>query len=45
MESLLAVIGKLERLLLDLPRVKELDLNPVIWDGKRFVIADCRVRV
>jgi acetyltransferase len=45
MEALLAVIGKLERLLLDLPCVKELDLNPVIWDGKRFVIADCRVRV
>jgi acetyltransferase len=44
-EELLGVIGKLERLLLDLPLVRELDLNPVIWDGKRFVIADCRIRV
>jgi acetyltransferase len=44
-EELLGVIGRLERLLLDLPRVKELDLNPVIWDGKRFVVADCRIRV
>jgi acyl-CoA synthetase (NDP forming) len=44
-EALLSIIGKLERFLLDLPRVKEMDLNPVIWDGKRFVITDCRVRV
>jgi acetyltransferase len=43
-EALLGIIGKLERLLLDLPRIRELDLNPVIWDGKRFVIADCRIR-
>jgi acetyltransferase len=44
-EALIDVISKLERLLLDLPRVKELDLNPVIWDGKRFIIADYRIRV
>jgi acetyltransferase len=44
-EALLGLIAKLERLLLDLPRVKELDLNPVIWDGKRFAVADYRVRV
>jgi acetyltransferase len=44
-EALLGIVGKLERLLLDMPPIKELDLNPVIWDGKRFVIADCRIRV
>ncbi|MDR2528110.1 MAG: acetate--CoA ligase family protein [Synergistaceae bacterium] len=43
--ELMNIMGKLERMLLDLPRIKELDLNPVIWDGKRFVIADCRIRV
>ena len=43
--ELIGIMGRLERLLLDLPRIKELDLNPVIWDGKRFVIADCRIRV
>jgi len=44
-EALLGITGRLERLLLDLPDIKELDLNPLIWDGKRFVIADYRIRV
>jgi acetyltransferase len=45
LDALIGLMGKLERLLLDLPAIKELDLNPVIWDGIRFVIADFRVRV
>jgi acetyltransferase len=43
--ELIEIMGRLEQLLLDLPQIKELDLNPVIWDEKRFVIADCRIRV
>jgi acetyltransferase len=44
-EELIGIMEKLERLLLTLPHVKELDLNPVIWDEKRFVVADFRIRV
>ncbi|MDR3353916.1 MAG: acetate--CoA ligase family protein [Synergistaceae bacterium] len=39
------LMRRLQRLLLDNPNIKELDLNPVIWDGERFVIADFRIRV
>ncbi|MDR1886191.1 MAG: acetate--CoA ligase family protein, partial [Synergistaceae bacterium] len=44
-ESLKDLMHKLQRLLLDAANIKELDLNPVIWDGERFIAADFRIRV
>jgi acetyltransferase len=43
-DTLTDMMCRLQRLLLDVPAVKELDLNPVIWDGERFIIADFRIR-
>lgn len=45
LEGLIDLMGKIQLLLLKCPRIKELDLNPVIWDGTGFTIADCRIRV
>jgi acetyltransferase len=44
-EALKDLMRRLQRLLLDIPNIKELDLNPVIWDGERFAAADFRIRV
>jgi hypothetical protein len=44
-ETLKGFMWRLQRLLLDVPNIKELDLNPLIWDGERFTIADFRIRV
>lgn len=45
LEALIDLIGKVQELLLNGPRIKELDLNPIIWDGTCFTIADCRICV
>ena len=42
LEQLSALMEKLQRLLLDLPEIEEMDLNPLIWDGVRFTAADYR---
>lgn len=44
-EGLIDLTGKVQQLLLRCPRIGELDLNPVIWDGTCFTVADCRIRV
>jgi acetyltransferase len=44
LEQLSALMEKLQRLLLDLPEIEEMDLNPLIWDGVRFTAADYRIR-
>lgn len=44
-EKLLDIIGNLQQMLMDLPHIKEMDINPLMWDGTRFVIADSRIRV
>jgi coA-binding domain protein len=44
-EGLIDLMGKVQQLLLRCPRIGELDLNPVIWDGTCFTVADCRIRV
>ena len=44
MEGLLDLLQKLQRLLLDFPEIEEMDLNPLIWDGNRFIAADYRIK-
>lgn len=44
-ERLIDLMGRVQQLLLRCPRIRELDLNPVIWDGTCFTVADCRIRV
>ena len=44
LEQLSALMEKLQRLLLDLPEIEEMDLNPLIWDGVRFTAADYRIK-
>jgi len=44
MEGLLDLMQKLQRLLLDFPEIEEMDLNPLIWDGNRFIAADYRIK-
>jgi acyl-CoA synthetase (NDP forming)/folate-dependent phosphoribosylglycinamide formyltransferase PurN len=43
--GLLELLAALQRLVLDVPEIAELDVNPLIWDGERFVVADARIRI
>ena len=43
--KLLELLAALQRLVLDVPEIAELDVNPLIWDGDRFVVADARIRI
>ena len=43
--KLLGLLSALQRLVLDVPEIAELDVNPLIWDGDRFVVADARIRI
>ncbi len=45
LEGLLDLMRKLQRLLLDFPEIEEMDLNPLIWDGNRFIAADYRIKI
>lgn len=44
LEQLLDLMQKMQRLLLDFPEIEEMDLNPLIWDGNRFIAADYRIK-
>ena len=44
LEQLLDLMQRLQRLLLDFPEIEEMDLNPLIWDGNRFIAADYRIK-
>ena len=43
--GLRGLILDVQRLVLDVPEIAELDVNPLIWDGDRFVVADARIRI
>ncbi len=43
--GLRGLILDVQRLVLDVPEIAELDVNPLIWDGERFVVADARIRI
>lgn len=43
--KLLELLAALQRLVLDVPEIAELDVNPLIWDGERFIVADARIRI
>ena len=45
LEQLLDLMQKLQRLLLDFPEIEEMDLNPLIWNGGRFIAADYRIKI
>ena len=43
--KLLDLLAALQRMALDVPEIAELDVNPLIWDGERFIVADARIRI
>ena len=45
LDAIYATLGKLSQLLIDLPQVIELDINPLLADEKGVLALDARVRV
>lgn len=45
LDKLAELILRLEAMLLDNPEIEELDLNPLIFDGRDLVVADSRIRI
>jgi acetyltransferase len=45
LDAIYDVLGKLSQLLIDMPEVVELDINPLLADDKGVVALDARVRV
>jgi acetyltransferase len=45
LDAIYDVLGKLSRLLIDMPQVVELDINPLLADDKGVIALDARVRV
>lgn len=45
LNKLVELILRLEAMLLDNPEIEELDLNPLIFDGRELVVADYRIRI
>lgn len=44
MERIERFITLLQRFIADRPDIREMDLNPVMFDGQKLVIVDCRMR-
>jgi acetyltransferase len=45
LDAIYDVLGKLSQLLIDMPQIVELDINPLLADDKGVVVLDARVRV
>lgn len=45
LEGLVELIMKLQAMLLDNPEIEEMDLNPLIFNGQEFVVADHRIKI
>jgi len=47
LEKLEVMIGQLSQMLYELPEIKEIDMNPVVYveETGRFKVLDCRIRV
>jgi acetyltransferase len=45
LEELVELIMKLQAMLLDNPEIEEMDLNPLIFNGLEFVVADHRIKM
>lgn len=43
LDELNQLIRKFSQLVIDEPAIKEVDLNPVVWTGTRFLILDARI--
>lgn len=44
-EKLLDLLQRMQTLLSDFPEIEEMDLNPLIWDGSKFIAADYRIKI
>lgn len=44
-EKLLDLLQRMQTLLSDFPEIEEMDLNPLIWNGSRFLAADYRIKI
>ena len=42
--GLVALLKSMKPLNEDFPEIEEMDLNPLIWDSKRFIAADYRIK-
>jgi acetyltransferase len=47
LEKLQAMISQLSQMLYELPEIKEIDMNPVVYEEETgcFKVLDCRIRV
>ncbi len=45
LENLEDLIMKMQGLLITNPEIEEMDLNPLIFDGKEFIVADYRIKI